>query len=133
KKVRICKVCPKPVKGRTDKIFCSLTCKNYYHVNLRRVTNIATKDIDKILHRNRSILLEIMGKKIKRKMVHRSFLDQKKFNFDFQTGQYTNAQSKTYHLVYDFAWMPFHNATILITRQSPKTFHKVLPEEKKSA
>ncbi len=64
-----CKICSNLIKGRKDKLFCSEKCKNYYHTKLRRVTNIAVKEIDIILHRNRSILLEIMGKhKTQKKM-----------------------------------------------------------------
>ncbi len=64
-----CKFCSDIIKGRSDKLFCSEKCKNYYHTKLRRVTNIAVKEIDIILHRNRSILLEIMGKhKTQKKM-----------------------------------------------------------------
>jgi len=37
-------------------------CKIYYHHQLRKVTKEATRHIDEILHRNRSIRLEIMGK-----------------------------------------------------------------------
>ncbi|MGB5464089.1 MAG: hypothetical protein WBM92_12035, partial [Aureibaculum sp.] len=64
-----CKVCKKNLKGRKDKIFCSIECKNYYHTNLRRVTDAAAKELDKILHRNRSILLELLGKNTMQKKV----------------------------------------------------------------
>lgn len=57
-----CKICNTEIKGRSDKKFCSVKCKNYYHVNLRKATAVAVKEIDKKLHRNRSILLEILGK-----------------------------------------------------------------------
>ncbi|MBK7009823.1 MAG: hypothetical protein IPH36_14925 [Saprospiraceae bacterium] len=58
-----CKMCPTMFYGRSDKIFCSAKCKTAYHEKLNKVTNEATAKIDKILHRNRSILLEILGKK----------------------------------------------------------------------
>ena len=57
-----CKICKNPLTGRSDKMFCSIECKNYYHTNLRRVTRDTAYDIDIMLHRNRSILLELMGK-----------------------------------------------------------------------
>tara|TARA_R110000868_G_scaffold221688_1_gene473455 strand:- start:318 stop:575 length:258 start_codon:yes stop_codon:yes gene_type:complete len=57
-----CKICSKILLGRNDKKFCSIKCKNYYHVNLRKVTDKHVKDLDTILHRNRSILLEVLGK-----------------------------------------------------------------------
>lgn len=113
---RTCKLCKKKLTGRVDKIFCGQGCKNDYHVKLRRVTNIATKDIDAILHRNRSILLEIMGKRGVKKTTNRSVLDEKKFNFNYMTGYYVNNKGKTYHYVYDFSYMVFSEDKILINR-----------------
>ncbi len=111
-----CKVCNKEIVGRSDKIFCSVRCKNYYHTNLRRVTNIVVKDIDEILHRNRSILLEIMGKYKNQKKVKRMVLEKKKFAFKYHTHYYTNSKGKMYFYVYDFAWMEFSNDEILIVK-----------------
>jgi len=112
-----CKICSKPIVGRSDKIFCSVRCKNYYHTNLRRVTDIAVKEINKILHRNRSILLEIMGKHKTQTKINRITLDKKKFNYKYHTHTLTNKQGKVYHWVYDFAWMEFSDNEILIIRR----------------
>lgn len=46
-------------------------CKNNYHVNLRKLNRKEVADIDKILHRNHSILQELLGKnkhQIKRRL-----------------------------------------------------------------
>ncbi|HBK72484.1 MAG TPA: hypothetical protein DDZ39_12665, partial [Flavobacteriaceae bacterium] len=75
-----CKICEKNIKGRSDKIFCSVECKNYYHINLRRVTKNMAKELDVILHRNRSILLELLGKNTFQKKIKRVVLAKKKFN-----------------------------------------------------
>ena len=72
---KVCKICKQEFVGRLDKIFCSINCKNVYNTSLSRVTKNATVSIDKILHRNRSILLEIMGKNAYQKKVPRSLLD----------------------------------------------------------
>jgi hypothetical protein len=106
------------IKGRSDKVFCSLDCKNEYHIRLRQVTGEATEAVDKILHRNRSILLEIMGKNLRQKKVDRSILDKKKFNFHYVTGYYLNNKNKIYNYVYDFSWMIFSDQEILIIRRS---------------
>lgn len=117
-KKRPCRLCKAPVKGRSDKIFCTLACKNEYHLRLRRATAKAVVETDKILHRNRSILLEVMGKNSSQKTVPWSVLDKKKFNRRFVTGIYINRQDKTYHIVYDFAWMEFSSGKVLIIRRS---------------
>ena len=112
-----CKICKKKLKGRVDKKFCSIECKNYYHVNLRRVTNIETKELDLILHRNRSILLELLGKNNFQKKINRVVLAKKKFNFKYITHFHINSRGKMYHHVYDFAWMEFSDDEILIIRR----------------
>ncbi len=116
-KKRFCRMCKAPFSGRADKIFCSVDCKNDYHVRLRRATAYAVRETDKILHRNRSILLEILGKNKTQKKVDRLVLEKKKFRFNYFTGSYTNSKGKLYHYVYDFAWMTFTDQEILIIRK----------------
>lgn len=116
-----CKMCPKVIKGRSDKIFCSVACKSAYHFKLRAVNKIAVKEIDTILHRNRTILLELLGKNRKQIKVKRILLEKKKFNYKYQTHFYINSHNKTYHYVYDFAWMAFSTDEILIIRRQKTT------------
>ncbi|MEQ8623956.1 MAG: hypothetical protein RJQ00_03845 [Vicingaceae bacterium] len=112
-----CKICKKILKGRADKIFCSVTCKNLYHVTLRKVTKTTAKSIDEILHRNRSILLEILGKNAVQKKVNRLILSRKKFNYKHLTHFNINSKGKMYHYLYDIAWMEFSDDEILIVRR----------------
>jgi len=112
-----CKICSKLITGRQDKMFCSIRCKNYYHVNLRRVTNAEAIDIDRILHRNRSILLELMGRHKTQIKLDRIYLERKKFRFKYLTHFHINKRGKILHWVYDFAWMQFSDDDILIVRK----------------
>ncbi len=112
-----CRICKSKLIGRSDKQFCSQKCKSHYHRRLRAVTKNATRRIDNILHRNRSILLEIMGKNTSQKTISSHELDRRKFNMRYMTGFYENAQGKRYHVVYDFAWMAFSNGKILIIKR----------------
>ena len=116
KKKRQCHICKSILSGRTDKVFCSIRCKNHYHIKLRRATARAVRETDKILHRNRSILFEIMGKHKGKKQVDRLILEKKKFRFHYFTATHLNHKGKTYHYVYDFAWMEFSDQEILIIR-----------------
>lgn len=111
-----CKLCKKTFRGRTDKIFCTVKCKSTYHQLLTNATNKATNKIDKILHRNRSILLEIMGKHETQMKVPTLRLEQKKFNFNYITKYLVSSKGKTYHYVYDFAWMTFSDDEVLIIK-----------------
>ena len=115
--MRSCKLCKSPFKGRQGKMFCSVKCKSSYHYQLNRVTELATDKIDKILHRNRSILLELMGKYKTQIKLPILVLERKKFNFNYITKYYINSNGKTYHYVYDFSWMLFSDNEVLIIRR----------------
>ena len=119
--LRLCKMCQSPISGRRDKIYCSNRCKSDYHEKLTKVTNIASASIDKILHRNRSTLLEIMGKNGTQKKIPKTVLDSKKFNFTYITHYHINSQNKFVNYIYDFSWMIFSEQEILIKRISRKT------------
>lgn len=113
---RKCKMCPTFFSGRSDKLFCSTNCKSKYHIKLSKATNDATLKIDKILHRNRSILLEILGKNLTYKKVSRVLLDKKKFNMSYVTSYHINTQNKMVNFVYDFSWMIFSDLEVVIKR-----------------
>lgn len=102
--------------GRSDKKFCSIECKNTYHIKLRKVTRRATKKTDDLLHRNRSILLELLGKRGVRKKIDKSLLENKNFNFQLVTGYHLNTRNKMVNYIYDFSWSTFSDRTVLIKR-----------------
>jgi len=114
---RKCKICKKKLVGRSDKIFCSTECKNYYHRRLREVTNKAAFEIDGFLKRNRSILLELLGKNKRQIKVYRNVLEKKNFRFKYHTHTHVNSKGKTFHYVYDLAWMDFSDDEVLIVRK----------------
>lgn len=113
----LCKICKTTIHGRSDKIFCSASCKSTYHRKLRKATNRVTIKIDEFLHRNRSILLEVLGKNKIQCKVKRTVLEYKKFRFKYHTHFHINIQGKMYLHVYDLAWMEFSDDEILIIRR----------------
>lgn len=114
---KLCPMCQLVVRGRSDKRFCSAACKSDYHHRLRGVTSQATSRIDKALHRNRSILLEILGKQTTQKTVMRAVLEKKKFSFHYITAMTTNSKGKIYFHIYDFRYMTFSDDRVLIVRR----------------
>lgn len=107
----------KKVIGRSDKLFCTISCKNKYHRRLRSKTDLITPTIDTVLHRNRSILLEVLGEINGKIKVARILLEKKKFRFKYHTHFHINSGGKMYHHVYDLAWMSFSDDEILIVRR----------------
>ncbi len=117
-----CKVCGIAFRGRNDKQFCSTKCKNKHHYKGKKQDGIVVT-IDKILHKNRSILQSLYEdeppKKDKLKLP-KIVLTKLGFNFEYYTGTYLNTQKKRYYYVYDYAWMEFSLQEILIVRKKTK-------------
>lgn len=111
-----CKLCSSGFNGRKGRIFCSIQCKSIYHRILLSKTIKASKLADNILHRNRSILYEILGDSGKQKKVTRKLLDSKKFNWHYMTSIHTNIKGKLLHYVYDYSWMIFSDQEVLIKK-----------------
>ncbi len=111
-----CLICRSSFFGRVGKKFCSSNCRTIYHRKLSKVTTLATRKIDKMLHRNRSILLEILGKNGKQKKIDKDILEEKNFHFQLVTGYHLNTRNKMVNFVYDFSWSTFSDRQVLITR-----------------
>lgn len=114
---RKCKICEKKLYGRSDKIFCSVYCKNYYHKHLRKAARKAAVEINAFLQRNYAILLELLGKNKAQLKVYRNVLEKKKFRFKYHTHTHVNSRKKTFHYIYDLAWMSFSDDEVLIVRK----------------
>lgn len=114
---RKCKICKKRVLGRQNKVFCSVQCKNYYHKHLRYASFTAAIRINEYLKRNHGILLEQLGKNKTQVKVYRNTLEDKKFRFKYHTHVQINSKGKTFHYIYDLAWMEFSDDEVLVVRK----------------
>lgn len=112
-----CLTCNVQMLGRSDKKFCSMSCKNQYHFERKKETKDEVKIIDSYLHRNREILKVLMGKYGKL-MTKKIVLDQANFRWDYCTGFYKNKEGKQFYLVYDFAYCQFTNGEVMLIRKS---------------
>jgi hypothetical protein len=112
-----CRWCDQQFEGRSNKVYCCIGCKTAYHHHIRSYTKNATRRIDEHLHRNYSILLEIMGNNTSSKKVDRLVLEDKKFRFKYHTHTQVNKQGKTFHYIYDLAWMSFSDDEVLIIKK----------------
>ncbi|SOE23742.1 hypothetical protein SAMN06298216_4127 [Spirosomataceae bacterium TFI 002] len=116
-KTKKCKVCGSDFTGRSNKVFCNVKCKNYYHKNLRYNSVKAAIRINEYLKRNHGILQEIIGKNLTQIKVYRNVLEDKRFRFKYHTHSYVNSKGKRMNYVYNLAWMEFSDDEILIIRK----------------
>lgn len=117
---KICLQCGQETRGRSDKKFCSLACKNTYTAVTRRATRDAVSEIDGYLHRNREILATLMGDTSKVEL-DRIVLTRTGFRYEYHTGTYLNKEGKLYRLVYDYAWMDFSDQKVLAVRKKSRS------------
>ena len=73
--------------------------------------------IDKILHRSRAILQEILVKKKGQTKVNRIVLSKKNLHFKYHTHFHVNKSGKTYFFLYDIGYMEFSDDEILIVNR----------------
>lgn len=113
---RKCKVCVEIINGRSDKVFCSVRCKNIYHKEIYNASKIASKEINGYLDCNHSILLEFLGNDKNEIKVLRRLLKKKGFRFKYHTHSELNSENKLQHYVYDVAWVELSEDKILILK-----------------
>lgn len=105
------------MKGRADKVYCNTACKNGYNYERKKMGSMSVIAIDKILHTNHKIMEQIFEEE-KRKYFRMSkiILSEMGFNFSYYTSTYLNSEKKTYHYIYDYAWMEFSNQEVMVVR-----------------
>jgi hypothetical protein len=103
----VCLDCGEPLKGRSDKKFCSDLCRNNFHNRMSRSNEKFIRNVQNILRRNRRILGELnTGGSVK---VHRDELIARGFNFTFHTHSYTTRKGMTYSFCFDQGYIDLGN------------------------
>ena len=119
---RKCAHCNKILKGRADKKYCNLQCKNRYASQMRFQNLPIRQRIDRFLHRNHTILVELheAHHHPNRWFVPRTKLQRLGFRFSNHTSIYRNAKGKIYHYIYDYRWMEFSDTMIMIVHNGKR-------------
>ena len=104
---RKCPECGEPIKGRTDKKFCSDLCRNNYNNKLNSDSTNLVRNINNTLRRNRRILQELNPEgKVK---THKSKLLEKGFDFSYYTNIYKTQKGTVYYFCYEYGYLPLDN------------------------
>ncbi len=100
---RKCLECGDPVTGRSDKKFCSDSCRNAYNNRLNRDEINFMRKINRILRKNR-LILSRLNPHGKAKVSYRELMDED-FNFNYYTNVYKTKAGKTYYFVYEQGYL----------------------------
>jgi hypothetical protein len=98
--------CKSILKGRSDKKFCNIDCKNSYNNPINRERERTFKVTEKRLRKNHSALKMFYEFSQDEKFLPIKQLYQQGFDPQFYTGTFTlNDSGETVYMVYDFAFL----------------------------
>lgn len=102
-----CLECNDPIKGRSDKKFCSDGCRNTYNNKFNKDSTNLMRKVNRTLRKNRSILSKLnpQGKSKTSKKI----LIQNGFDFSYHTNTYVTKNGKTYYFCYEQGFLPLDN------------------------
>ena len=109
---RICKECEVQFFGRSDKKFCTDSCRSQYHNKERQESGGITRLINRLLSRNRKILSEI--REAGDSVVQKELLLGKGFSFSYFTNERINTAGELYRCCYDFGYRVTDNGSVLL-------------------
>ena len=101
--MKTCPVCDSIIKGREDKIFCSLKCKSAYQYQTKKSTEILYHKIDKQLKTNRRLLK--LYNKSGLSTIRKEKLISDGFNPNYFTHYWKNSKGDVYLFRYEYGFL----------------------------
>ena len=115
-----CPECGNTLRGRIDKKFCSSLCRNSYHNRKRGYATRVVRDINRVLKKNRNILLQFNPEGTA--LISEKQLSSRGFNFDYYTSRFQVKPGDEYTFCYDQGYMREEEGKYkLIDRRSVQT------------
>lgn len=111
-KNKLCLQCSDPIQGRSDKKFCDSYCRSQYHNERSANESVLLQKIERILRKNRRILLMIAGKS--GMVISRSKLKEMGFQFDYFTHRIQEEKGDTYYYCYDRGLLPLDETKVAV-------------------
>ena len=106
---RFCQSCMQILQGRTDKKFCDEGCRNNFNNQQNSIQNKEIRIINRVLKRNRVILLALLQAGKKPTKVGKEYLLLEGFNFRYMTHQGVGSDGQPYQICYDVGLVSLKN------------------------
>jgi predicted nucleic acid-binding Zn ribbon protein len=100
---KICPVCESPLKGRSDKKFCSTKCKSIHQYETRQEKEAFYLEVDRQLKTNRKILKTYNFRGFT--TVRKELLIDDGFDPNFFSHYWKNSKGDIYLFVYDYGFL----------------------------
>jgi len=111
---KLCLECEEPIKGRSDKKFCSDYCRNAYNNKINKESKNLIRNTNNRLKKNFKILSELNATG-KTKTTKSKLLD-KNFDFNLFTSIYTTKTGNVYYYVYNQGYLKLEKDYYLLIR-----------------
>jgi hypothetical protein len=111
---RNCVICEAKLIGRSDKVYCSLECKNRYHSSVRKQFKSISSETVRILARNHHILEGLMTDKKNNFIIDRLALERLGFKLKYISGV-TLINSVMSYSVFDYSYTLLTDNRIIVT------------------
>lgn len=111
---RECSTCGKPLKGRSDKRFCGEYCRNSYNNMRKEKCTPREKQINGILHKNRSILQTMLFPGRETVRTNKLVLLKQGFDFRYHTHQLKSDQGIYYFFSYEYGCAELGGGKLLV-------------------
>lgn len=113
-----CSECGQTFHGRADKKFCSDQCRTSYHNRIKKSDLSTVSNINRVLKRNRMILLTFNPSGKNR--VSRRLLISRGFDFNYFTSIYVNREGRQYFYCYDQGYLAIEkDEYLLVAKRKP--------------
>jgi len=113
---RYCQSCAQVLYGRLDKKFCDDGCRNNFNNQQNSIQNKEIRIINRVLKRNRAILLALLSVGKKPTKIDREYLLLEGFNFRYMTHQEVGSDGQSYQICYDVGLISLKTIEYLIVR-----------------
>jgi hypothetical protein len=118
KEIKACRLCEKPLKGRSDKKFCDDYCRAAYNNDLKSAANNYIRNVNNALGKNRRILENLLPDGEQMAKANQDKLLSLGFQFRYITHTYTNQKGKLYNFCYEYGYLPLENNWFLIVKRN---------------
>ncbi len=110
-----CLECGEPIKGRSDKKFCSDYCRNVYNNKVNKDSKNLIRNTNNRLRKNYKVLSELntSGKT----KTTRTRLSDQNFDFNLFTSIYTTKTGNVYYYIYDQGYLKLDNDYYLLIKK----------------
>ena len=114
---KTCASCGEIVKGRIDKKFCYDACRSIYNNRLNSDTTALMKTVNNVLRKNRRILESLIPKNEGKTKVSLKKLQEKGYNFIYQTHNYTTKAGANYVFCYEYGYLSLEGNMYMLVKR----------------